>query len=293
MSRPRKRCSPITLPVGVVALDADVVGVARPVHGRARVGLGHHQQRRRRLRARRAPRGGSAAKLADAVSSAALRATRPGRCRARAAAVARRRRADEVVLPVSEQQQMVLASHARNARAFRQSRPPAAGRRRRLELLRSPSSGAPPSASSRRPRPARRPARARCRPPASRAAAASTSRSTSICIQDSRGSSGASLRARIADISSPAGVALDGEDGMHDQVQRRALARLISIVVESTRNGMSSLTISMTECARRTRCRPRVGLTAPAPSAAPGHVDAKNCKCDSSAPYEFLWTRAR
>ena len=42
--RPRKRCSPHTLPCGVEALDADVVEIARPVHGRARVGLGDDEE---------------------------------------------------------------------------------------------------------------------------------------------------------------------------------------------------------------------------------------------------------
>jgi hypothetical protein len=40
---PRKRCSPVTVPARVEGLDPDVVEVDRPVHRRARVGLGDDQ----------------------------------------------------------------------------------------------------------------------------------------------------------------------------------------------------------------------------------------------------------
>jgi len=90
----------------VVALDADVVGVARAVDRRARVGLGHHQHRQRRARHR--------ARCRRQHRQAALRTL--GRALAQHAQAAAAHQAqriaalvhDELVLAVAEQHHVVL-----------------------------------------------------------------------------------------------------------------------------------------------------------------------------------------
>ena len=75
--------------VGVEALDADVVEVARPVHGRARVGLGQDQQVRLAARTR-ARAGGSLANAVETCAGAAAQQAEPGALD-RARSVPRRR----------------------------------------------------------------------------------------------------------------------------------------------------------------------------------------------------------
>ena len=117
VNRPMKRCSPITSPCVVVALDADVVGVAGPVHGGAGVGLGDHQHRQRRAWPAACACGGKAAKLADSFSSAVSRSRPrplPGTSRSAGSPCS----LHQVVLAVAQQRQVVVGQPLQEGPAF-------------------------------------------------------------------------------------------------------------------------------------------------------------------------------
>ncbi len=115
----------------------------------------------------------------------------------------------------------------------------------------------PHRSSSRRRRRGRRRARGRCRRRARRGAAASVIRSTSTWMNDSRPRLLAS-RARGRS-SVPSAARSTPRIGWMIRCSVRPW-RLTSIVTESTRNGMSSLTISMIVCVDCQPCSSIVGL---------------------------------
>ena len=111
-------------------------------------------------------------------------------------------------------------------------------------------------------------------------ASVSTVRSTSMWMNDS--SAGAVPSSGASDISVPSAARTTPTIGWMIRCSVRP-CRLTSIATESTRNGMSSLTISTTVCRDCQPCSSSVGLKART-RARPGSRLRAKFQCDSAAP---------
>jgi hypothetical protein len=269
----------------VVALDADVVGVTGAVHGRAGVGLGHHQHRQGRSRKRaciRRQRGEAGRRLLGRGLAQDAEAAAGDEAQPVVAVVG-----DQVVLPIAEQGQMPVGQPLQEGVAFGHVRR-RQGRGRGIEL----GDRRAQAGDHRLPVFDGRAHVAEHALDAVHQVGALLRVDQSIDLdvhpRFARGI-GASRRRWIA-ASRPPASRSTAKMGctIRCSVNPR---RLISVVVESTRNGMSSLTISITECREAQPSSAIEGLRTRT-FALPGTRTEPNCQCDSSAPDRSSGARA-
>ena len=233
----------MTSPLASKRLTRDVVEIAGPMHGRARRRLGDDQElgpprvrlhlRRQRGEARRD------------VLARRLRAGCRGSSRARSAARPAPSTRDEVVAAVAEEREVVVGEPAQERLAFgelvrrqRRRRAPRSRRRSRATLSRivfQSSTAARTSSSTR----------------TMSAASASSCAGVDDAVDLDVDERFARARLRVVGARAPSSVPSASRSTATIGWMIRCSVRpwrLTSIVTESTRNGMSSLTISMIVC---------------------------------------------